>query len=426
MTNDVEFEENFPRLVETIRDGRSLNESRRRLPPMSPSHDLFISHAEADRAWVEGYLLDALDRAGVRHHRETAFALGVPRIVEFENAVKDSRRILLVLSPAYFANDTAQFVDLLAQTFGLETSTWPVIPLVLEPAPLPTRLAMLTKLEATTPEDREEALRKLCALFQRPLPAPPARPPCPYPGMSPFALDRDGQPTYPFFGRDREADRLLQALRKNRFLTVIGSSGSGKSSLVLAGLVPRLRASGLFGPGGWRILVMRPTAEPFAELRKALDADPADPAAAAAHALAAQPDARRLLLVVDQCEELFTVAQGDTTAFQQALVRLAEVPDAHVVLTVRADFYDELMASPLWPAIQRNRAEIAPLDEAGLREAIHKPAEAVGVYVESALVERLAADAAGSPGVLPLVQETLVLLWEKLERRVLPLRPTSR
>ena len=244
---------------------------------MPTAHDLFISHDEADRAWVEGYLLEALERAGVRHHREAAFALGVPRIVEFENAVKDSQRILLVLSPAYFANDTAQFVDLLAQTFGLETSTWPVIPLVLEPAPLPTRLSMLTRLEATTPEDREEALRKLCALFQRPLPAPTARPPCPYPGMRPFGLGSDGQPTYPFFGRDRETDRLLQALRKNRFLTVIGSSGSGKSSLVLAGLVPRLRASGLFGPGGWRVIVMRPTDEPFAELRKALDADPADP-----------------------------------------------------------------------------------------------------------------------------------------------------
>ena len=109
-------------------------------------YDLFISHDEANRAWVEGYLLDALERAGVRHHREAAFALGVPRIVEFENAVKDSRRILLVLSPAYFANDTARFVDLLAQAFGLETSTWPVIPLVLETAPLPTRLSMLMKL----------------------------------------------------------------------------------------------------------------------------------------------------------------------------------------------------------------------------------------------------------------------------------------
>src|SRR4051812_43662339 len=109
-------------------------------------YDLFISHDEADRAWVEGYLLDALERAGVRHHREAAFALGVPRLAEFENAVKSSRRILLVLSPAYFSNEMAGFIDLLAQSFGLETSTWPVIPLVLEPAPLPTRLAMLMKL----------------------------------------------------------------------------------------------------------------------------------------------------------------------------------------------------------------------------------------------------------------------------------------
>ena len=144
-----------------------------------PLYDLFISHAEADRAWVEGYLLEALDRAGVRHHREAAFALGVPRIVEFENAVKDSRRILLVLSPAYFANDTARFVDLLAQTFGLETSTWPVIPLVLEPAPLPTRLSMLDEARSDDPRGprgvAEEALQPLPAPAPR-RPRPPALP----------------------------------------------------------------------------------------------------------------------------------------------------------------------------------------------------------------------------------------------------------
>ena len=93
-----------------------------------------------------------------------------------------------------------------------------------------------------------------------------------------------------------------------------------------------------------------------------------------------------------------------------------------MVLTARADFYADLMLSPLWGTIQANRVEVTPLGEAGLRRAIMRPAEQAGVAVEAALVERLVADAAGEPGVLPLVQETLVLLWERLERRFLPMR----
>jgi WD40 repeat protein len=109
--------------------------------------------------------------------------------------------------------------------------------------------------------------------------------------------------------------------------------------------------------------------------------------------------------------------------FQQALRELALVPDCFVVLTVRADFYADLMASPLWPEIETHRAEVLPLDEDGLREAIVKPAEAkdVRVFLDKALVQQLISDAAGEPGILPFVQETLVLLWEKIERRYLPL-----
>src|SRR5262249_33310600 len=143
---------------------------------------------------------------------------------------------------------------------------------------------------------------------------------------------------------------------------------------------------------------------------------------AAGALLAATPDAQRLLLLVDQFEETFTVARGDAAAFQQALLRLAETPGCYVALTARADFYADLMASPLWEQIQAQRAEVAPLGEAGLRRAIVRPAEQTGVAVEGALIERLAADAAGEPGVLPLIQETLVLLWEHLERRFLPMR----
>ncbi|HUV90710.1 MAG TPA: toll/interleukin-1 receptor domain-containing protein, partial [Anaerolineae bacterium] len=104
------------------------------------AYDLFISYAEAERAWVEGYLLDALTQAGVRCHTEAAFALGVPRLLEFERAVQESRRTLLVLSPAYLAEGFMQFTDLLAQSYGLESATWPVIPLILRPVELPPRL----------------------------------------------------------------------------------------------------------------------------------------------------------------------------------------------------------------------------------------------------------------------------------------------
>ena len=73
-------------------------------------HDVFISCAEEDAAWVEGYLLDALEGAGVSYHDEATFALGVPRLLEFEQAIQNSQRTLLVLSPAYMAETTCVFL----------------------------------------------------------------------------------------------------------------------------------------------------------------------------------------------------------------------------------------------------------------------------------------------------------------------------
>ena len=398
------------------------------------AHDLFISYAEADHAWVEGYLLDGLTRAGVRCHSEAAFALGVPRLLEFERAIQQSQRTLLVLSPAYLAEGFGQFTDLLAQSYGLETATWPVIPLILQPVELPPRLAMLTALDGTDPAEWAAVVERLCTELQRAVPGPAPKPPCPYPGMVPFSeADSDR-----FFGRDREVQELLERLRLHPFLTVIGPSGSGKSSLVFAGLVPALRQSGLFGPGGWLVRTLRPGETPLAALAAALGGDPstglrrersgersgqapANPVQAVSDLLAAHPETRRLLLVVDQFEELFTLARADVETFQQVLLRLAGTPNCYVVLTVRADFYPDLMAAPLWREIQAHRFEVLPLDEEGLRQAIVRPAEDVGAFVEAGLVERLLADAAGEPGVLPLLQETLVLLWERLERRFLPL-----
>jgi WD40 repeat protein/energy-coupling factor transporter ATP-binding protein EcfA2 len=386
--------------------------------PEPTTYDLFISYADADRSWVEGYLLDALAQAGVHWCSERAFALGVPRIKEFENAIQRSYRTLLVISPAYLADGFNLFVDWLGQSYRLDSQTWTVIPLILQSVQLPPRLSALVKLDATDPEQWEAAIARLCADLQHAIPTVSAKPTCPYPGMVPYS-EADGDL---FFGRDQEIEELLEKLRLQRFITVIGPSGSGKSSLVFAGLIPALHQTGLFGVSGWKICSMRPGETPLTQLKTLLNSDLSNPAHALSQALVTQPDVKRLLLIVDQFEEVFTLGSTEVIPFQQTLLTLTAIPELYLILTVRADFYADLMTSPLWHKIQTNRVEVAPLDEVGLRQAILKPAENAGVFVEPALLERLVTDAAGEPGVLPLVQETLVLLWERVERRFLPLR----
>jgi hypothetical protein len=370
---------------------------------------VFISFAEADRAWVEGYLLDALERAGVDCYSEAQFALGEPRLRQFEQAVTGSKRTLLVLSPAYFADDWSRVPEILAQSYGFDTSTWPVIPLVLEEVELPPSLAMLTRLDATDPATYPQVIDRLYRDLQRPLPPPAAQPACPYPGMSPFREDDSAR----FYGREKEVEQILHRLRLHPFLAVIGPSGSGKSSVVHAGVVPALRRSGLFGDGDWSIRSVRLGNAPVEALAAALSRDPEE----------AFPPGH-WGFVIDQFEEVFTTPGVDLGPFYATLDRLFQMPNTYVLLVARADFYGQLMQTPIWQAIQSHRFELLPLDEAGLRRAIVGPAESEGVrvYVEAALVERLVADAAREPGALPLIQETLVLLWEHLERRFLPLR----
>lgn len=371
-------------------------------------YDLFISYADTDRAWVEGYLLDSLKLAGVTYVTEAAFSLGSARLLEFERAIQQSRRTLLVISSAYLVDGVNQFITLLSQTYGLETQTWPVIPLILQSVTtLPLSLRALVPLKATDPDEWTDTIERLCLDLKGTVPAPVSSLACPYPGMVPFGIDD----SHRFFGREQEIGELLERLRLHPFVTVIGPSGSGKSSLVLAGLIPALRESQLFGTVEWQIQVMRPGETPQLALDNILPENSLR-----------QNSTQRVLLVVDQFEELFTLAGAEAVPFQARLLQLVKIANIYLVLTVRADFYPDLMTSLLWQKIQNHRLEVVPLHEPGLRQAILKPAENAGVFVEAALLERLVVDAAGEPGVLPLVQETLVLLWERIERRFLPLR----
>jgi WD40 repeat protein len=423
-------------------------------------YDLFISYAAADKAWVEGYLLDAFDGAGVLYLHETSFAIGAPRLSEFERAAQECRRTLLVLSPAHLADGFSAFLDILAQTHGAESGTWPVIPLLLMPCELPPRLRMLTVLDATDSARWEAVVARLCEALDRPVPGPGRAPQCPYPGMRPFAVDEAVR----FYGRDDEITNLAEKVAALRRVFVLGPSGSGKSSLVHAGLVPRLHRS---EPERWLTVCLRPGAEPLLRLAEALggfqnamamegisgatialDSDrpgsdrpggvehdrigsqgtdspmlAPDWAAAAARFLALAAPAERFLLVVDQAEELFTLGATapEQADFVAALDAIRSLPACRLVVTLRSDFLGDLQNSDFWPVDPSEQVQIGPLRGDDLRDAIRNPAEAVGVAVDPALVERLAADAAGAPGALPMLQEALRRLWRNLERRYLAL-----
>ena len=243
-------------------------------------------------------------------------------------------------------------------------------------------------------------------------------PPCPYPGMVPFRAEDSRF----FYGREGEIQQMLDHLRQQRLLLVIGPSGSGKSSLIAAGLLPRLEKSTYFAPGFWLVRTMRPLDHPVAALAACLERDVSQPEQAVAALLAAHAPAQRLLLVIDQFEEAFSLA--DKTERQQlmaALQALRRSQQCALVIALRADFYPDLMNSDLWPVDPGQRLDVTGLRGGALRQAIRQPASDVEVEIDEALAERLLADAAGEPGALPMLQETLVLLWERMRRRQITL-----
>ncbi len=360
-----------------------------------PTWDLFVSYADADRAWAEGFLLDGLRAAGVRCLTQADFGLGARWGDEFERAAAQSPRVLLVLSHAYLADVNQRFLDNLARYHELKSEAASVIPLLLDDVELPLGLEQKVSLRAVTDQEKAQAVERLAGACRSGPPVDATTLTCPYPGMAAFDQRNAGL----FFGRRREVEELLQELRHRQCLFLIGRSGSGKSSLALAGLLPRLKE-------GRTIHVMRPGTTPATTL-----------------AALTATDQSRCLLVVDQFEEVFTRASPEEAGrFQKALCAWLEEADRVLLVTVRADFYPDLQDAPIiFELFRANHRDVLPLGREGLREAIVEPAARVGVFVEPALAERLLADAAGEPCVLPHLQETMQLLWERRRRRYLPL-----
>lgn len=279
-------------------------------------------------------------------------------------------------------------------------------------------------------------------------------PPSPYRGLNAFGEADAGF----FFGRDAFTRRLMQAVPHHPVVAVVGPSGSGKSSVVFAGLVPQLHRPA--GTASWVTAAFRPGSRPFYRLTTALidllepdtsEATRVIEARKLADAMAAgelylrdvthrilqrQPSATRVLLIVDQFEELYTLCP-DTEVRRQFLDTLLStiiVPGATrqapqsddgagctLVLTLRADFLEQALAyRPVADALQDAMLILGPMTRMELHRAIEQPAAQQDVTFEAGLVERILRETGTEPGRLPLLQFALTSLWDHQEDGVLP------
>ncbi|MCU0514289.1 MAG: protein kinase [Anaerolineae bacterium] len=257
--------------------------------------------------------------------------------------------------------------------------------------------------------------------------------PNPYKGLRAFQ-ESDARD---FFGREALVSRLLNRLREpgdyRRFLAVVGPSGSGKSSLVKAGLLPALRQGALPGSEHWFYREFAPGAQPFEELAGALLSVAATPpddltallrrdAGALLRVLPAilPPDDSELFLFIDQFEEIFTLVpdEADMQHFLRLLFQALTAPAARlrVVITIRADFYDRPLLQPHLSDLVRERTEVVvPLSGPELQRAIIEPARNVGISLDSGLVAAMVAEIQGQPAALPLLQYALSELFDRRE-----------
>ncbi|MEM9246915.1 MAG: peptidase C14, partial [Cyanobacteria bacterium P01_F01_bin.153] len=238
----------------------------------------------------------------------------------------------------------------------------------------------------------------------------------------------DDDPQY-FFGREGLTDQLLNQVRETNFIALVGASGSGKSSVLRAGLLYQFGLGRLPGSSQWQILVMRPEDRPFDNLVAAvLPADrPRDGAretlvregAAALARWVEEDSSPRVVLVIDQFEEVFTLCEdvAEREQFFACLMgALAETERLTVAIAMRSDFVGKCLErghSGLAQRVQGGMVSVLPMEPDELEAAIRKPAEQVGLTVEDALVTKILDEIQEAPGSLPLLQYTLKALWQR-------------
>ncbi len=260
----------------------------------------------------------------------------------------------------------------------------------------------------------------------------------PFPGLRPFEADE----SHLFFGRESASDDLLRKLRQRRFIAVIGTSGSGKSSLVRAGMLPDLYGGGMASAGSrWRTAIFRPGDAPISALARALvetqDASVADAELRLAITEAAlrrgayglvewtrqarMAEGEKLLVLVDQFEELFRTQRiaGDDADEAKAFVKLLlaatrqnDLP-IYVILTMRSEYLGECTRFRDLPeAMNEGQYLIPRMNRDQRQQAIAGPVAVAGAKITSTLMQRLLNDVGENPDQLPIMQHAMMRTWD--------------
>jgi len=251
---------------------------------------------------------------------------------------------------------------------------------------------------------------------------------CPYRGLDAFgeAEQKD------FFGRKNLINHLVARLESERFLAILGPSGSGKSSLVMAGLIPQLKSKMVLSGHQWHSFPkpLMPGSDPLMNMARHLRPSLSSPALSDQsqvemflndhdHLLRTLDglEQRPVILVVDQFEEVFTLCEDDAArkAFIANLLHVIEAQGSghRVILTMRIDYEPFVARLPEFYAhFTRAQERVPPLEASELREAIELPAKRVGLLFEDGVINNLLQDILGEPAALPLLQFTLLKLWE--------------
>ncbi|HSS51576.1 MAG TPA: toll/interleukin-1 receptor domain-containing protein, partial [Thermoanaerobaculia bacterium] len=432
----------------------------------APEFDVFLSHATADKPLVKELARILLDKYGIKPWLDDwNLVPGAPWQEAIEDAMVRCAACAVVFGPG--ATGPWQNEEMRAAIERqVSAAGYSVIPVLLPNAErgarsrLPVFLIRRTWVEFHGTIEDEHALRHLIAGIRGMAPGPDPDTvevaetmnvakavdgdACPYRGLQFFDV---GDAAF-FHGREALIGWLLAKLQPTRqdqrFLAITGPSGSGKSSLARAGLLAALKNGELPGSKDWPVAICKPGPQPLESLALALaDALPLGASASstlslmrdlagdhrALHltsrlALRGAPADRRLVVLVDQFEEVFTLCtdEGQRQALIGNLLYAAKEPDGQtaVVLTLRSDFYGRCAAdSELASAVSDRGELVGPMTEDELRSAIEKPAQTAGLHLEGGLTDLLIGEVLGQTGGLPLLEHALLQLWQRRDGRQL-------